>query len=73
MFKLDKFMKKESANKLRGKNLHKLASVIESNRGEKVSDSFALNDAITLIGKKAYLKSASYNAILKGLQDYKKL
>jgi len=71
---LEKFMDKKAVDTLKGKNLHKLAAIIERNKGEEaIGEQLDLASAVYLLGKKAYLKNASFNKIKMGLEAYKDL
>lgn len=67
---LEKFMSKKSALKLRNANFSKLAAIMERNKGTDVGDNINLENAVYLLGKKAYLKNVTHQRILTGLNAY---
>ena len=70
--KLEKFMSKESCEKLRKFNLHKIAALMEKSSGSNF-DEIDLAAAVTLLGEKQYLKEASHKKILEGIEAFKSL
>ena len=73
MIKLENFISKEAARKLRGHNLHKIAAIMTSARYGMQIDEMTLPAAISLIGSRAFYKRAMDSKIIRGLQVMKEL
>ena len=73
MVKLDTLVSKKAAKNLRAGNLHKIAAIIEKNRGNVYFDTIDLASAAYLIGQRAYIKNSSFNKIVEGLNSLKEV